>query len=222
MKQVYTYYVQLAILIFVNFSYAKTNQLDQYISLNTVSIVMDTEIQATEIIQVNMALTGSCPADVNQGTDANSCSSIVNGIGFLADGTEDIVTWELTGATIASSPTTDKNDASGQNFNLGITTVTYNTFDVNSNPIDSCSFTVTITDNESPSVAAAAEVNTTTSADTSGDCTVDVAITDATFNDNCSVSSIAWVMTGAVNDTGSGQVGTYTFPIGTTTITYTV
>ncbi|OMP30001.1 hypothetical protein [Mangrovimonas sp. DI 80] len=53
MKQVYTYYVQLAILIFVNFSYAKTNQLDQYISLNTVSIVMDTEV----IVQTDQTLT---------------------------------------------------------------------------------------------------------------------------------------------------------------------
>ena len=80
--------------------------------------------------------------------------------------------------------------------------------------------TVTVTDDENPTVTAATDVVTTTSADGTGDCTVDVAITDAVFNDNCS-STLTWAMTGAETATGAGQVGTYTFPIGVTTIIYT-
>ncbi|MCR8668641.1 T9SS type A sorting domain-containing protein [Aestuariibaculum sp. M13] len=129
------------------------------------------------------------------------------------------IAWVMTGAV--------NDTGSGQvgtyTFPIGTTTITYTVSD-NATPANTATdvMTVTVTDNENPTVNATSNVVTTTSADTSGDCTVDVAITDATFNDNCSVSSIAWVMTGAVNDTGSGQVGTYTFPIGTTTITYTV
>ncbi|WP_205625703.1 hypothetical protein, partial [Mangrovimonas xylaniphaga] len=119
------------------------------------------------------------------------------------------IAWVMTGAV--------NDTGSGQvetyTFPIGTTTITYTVSD-NATPANTATdvMTVTVTDNENPTVNATSNVVTTTSADTSGDCSVDVAITDASFNDNCSVSSIAWVMTGAVNDTGSGQVGTYTFP----------
>src|SRR5918912_1186241 len=81
---------------------------------------------------------------------------------------------------------------------------------------------LTESDDENPTVTAAADVVTTTSADDAGDCDVFLAITDALFGDNCAGSSLAWVMTGATTGTGTGQVVTHTFNIGTTTITYTV
>ncbi|WP_125029592.1 HYR domain-containing protein [Ancylomarina euxina] len=70
-----------------------------------------------------------------------------------------------------------------------------------------------------PTVSASTDVITTTSADGLGDCDVDIAIVDAIYDDNCS-STLTWAMTGAVTASGSGQVGTYTFSIGITTITY--
>ena len=85
---------------------------------------------------------------------------------------------------------------------------------------DSETVTLTVVDDILPTVSAAADLVTTTSADANGDCTVDIPITDAVFADNC-LSDLTWTMTGTVSDNGSGQVGTYTFPIGTTTITYT-
>ncbi len=85
------------------------------------------------------------------------------------------------------------------------------------------SFTVTVTDDEDPTVSVAeAAVTANTSDDGAGDCTVDVAIADATFGDNCSGESLAWELTGATTGSGTGQVGTQTFNIGQTTITYTV
>lgn len=53
------------------------------------------------------------------------------------------LTWQLTGATVNSSPNTGINDVSGQSFNVGITTVTYTATDVNDNTIN-CSFTVSV------------------------------------------------------------------------------
>ena len=79
--------------------------------------------------------------------------------------------------------------------------------------------TVTVTDDEDPTVAASGNVTANTSDDGTGDCTVDIAITDATFADNRTGSSIAYAMTGATTVASTnGQVGTATFEIGTTTI----
>ncbi len=82
--------------------------------------------------------------------------------------------------------------------------------------------TVTVTDNEDPTVTTSGNVTANTSDGGTGDCTVSLAITNATFGDNCPASVLTWAMTGATVATGNGQVGTYTFNSGVTTITYTV
>ncbi|MFD1079685.1 hypothetical protein, partial [Longispora fulva] len=55
-----------------------------------------------------------------------------------------------------------------------------------------------------------------------GQCSSSIVIPNATFDDNCSGSSLSWTMSGATTDSGSNQVGTKTFNIGTTAINYTV
>ncbi len=54
-------------------------------------------------------------------------------------------------------------------------------------------------------------------------CEYQVVLNTPTVNDNCDVSNVnvTWAMTGAVTASGSGVIGSYNFPIGTTTITYT-
>ena len=103
---------------------------------------------------------------------------------------------------------------------LGTNTVTWTVTD-GSGLTATSTQAVTVIDNQYPTVTAASDVVTTTSVDGTGNCTAAVAVSDAIYGDNCS-SSLAWVMTGAVSASGNGQVGTYTFPIGLTTITYTV
>ncbi len=133
----------------------------------------------------------------------------------FGDNCSSTLTWAMTGAVSASG--------SGQvgtyTFPIGLTTITYTNTDGASLTASSVQ-TVTVTDNEAPTVTAGTNVVTTTSADGTGNCTVAVAVPAAVFGDNCS-STLTWAMTGAVSASGSGQVGTYTFPIGVTTITYT-
>jgi large repetitive protein len=127
--------------------------------------------------------------------------------------------WAMTGAVTASGT----GQVGTYTFPIGVTTITYTVSDLATPPNTATDFmTVTVTDDEDPTVTAAIDVVTTTSADGAGNCDVAVAITDATFGDNCTGSTLAWAMTGAVTASGTGQVGTYTFPIGVTTITYTV
>jgi len=53
-----------------------------------------------------------------------------------------------------------------------------------------------------------------------------VTVADPTYSDNCSVTTLTWVMSGATTgsspSTGINVVGTQNFNMGTTTIIYTV
>ena len=96
----------------------------------------------------------TCPANVNQNTDFGNCSAVVNGIAPAATNDNCGIieqTWTLGGATVASSPAVGINDASGQTFNVGVTTVTYVVEDAVGNTA-TCNFTVTVTDNENPTI----------------------------------------------------------------------
>ena len=122
-------------------------------------------------------------------------------------------------------PTLTSNYNSGHVFSLGTTTVTYTATD-GANNVTTSSFTVTVLDTIKPLITPAANVNVTSSSHVTGNCNADVAITNATISDNCSISSLSWVLSGATtgSSTGSGtqQVGTQTFNVGVTTITYTL
>ncbi|MDT0554341.1 LamG-like jellyroll fold domain-containing protein, partial [Urechidicola vernalis] len=72
-----------------------------------------------------------------------------------------------------------------------------------------------------PTISCPANITLGTSSDGFGNCTANVLVDNPVFNDNCS-ATLTWVMSGVVVDSGSGFVGNYTYPIGTTTITYTV
>lgn len=176
-------------------------------------------------LKVALAPVISCPSPLSQNVDAGNCSAIVNNIDLITNGTEVLQTWSFAGATTGSSPVSGINDASGETFNVGVTTINYyveNSSGENAN----CSFTVTVTDNENPTIIVAANITTTTSADGTGNCTVSRAITNATYADNCSVTKLTWAMTGVTAGnspaTGINQVGTKIFNIGETTITYIV
>ena len=168
----------------------------------------------------------TCPANVNQGTDIGNCSAVVTGIAPVA--TNDncgiiIQTWDLTGATVASSPAVGINDASGETFNIGTTTVTYTVEDAAGNTA-TCSFDVTITDNENPTVVSC-PANINQNADP-GVCTATFDPVDPVFSDNCGVVTVTWAITGAStgNSPGGGInfVGNTTYNLGTSTLTYTV
>ena len=96
--------------------------------------------------------------------------------------------------------------ASGSTFAVGVTTVTHTATDPSGNST-SCSFTVTVIDNQNPIISGCPSnilVNT------SGSCTQIATWTAPTATDNCSVVSFT-------SNHNSGAA----FPIGTTVVTYT-
>ncbi|MCB9224919.1 MAG: HYR domain-containing protein, partial [Crocinitomicaceae bacterium] len=166
----------------------------------------------------------TCPGNASQTADAGNCSAVVNA---LAPTTADncgvtLQTWALTGATTANSAGTGINDASGQTFNVGVTTVTYYIEDAAGNSA-TCNFTVTVTDNEAPTVNTC-PANVIVNADP-GLCTASLDPADPIITDNCSISSITWAITGASTGnspgTGINYVGSTVYNVGVSTISYT-
>ncbi|GAA4318703.1 hypothetical protein GCM10023184_03070 [Flaviaesturariibacter amylovorans] len=95
---------------------------------------------------------------------------------------------------------------SGDEFPVGVTTVTYTAVDIAGNRT-TCSFTVTVKDNEKPTITAPAAVWVATDA---GVCSAgNVALGTPATADNCEVAGIS-------NNAPA------TFPVGTTNVTWTV
>ncbi|GAA3583774.1 LamG-like jellyroll fold domain-containing protein [Snuella lapsa] len=107
-------------------------------------------------------------------------------------------------------------------FPIGNTTVVWTATDQNGNTSAPCNQTVTVTDDENPTISCPSNISINTSDDGTGNCTVNYAVVTPTYGDNCSGATLSWTMTGVVTDSGTGPVGSYTFPIGETTINYTV
>jgi glucokinase len=144
-----------------------------------------------------------CPGNVSVNNDAGNCSAVV---AIAAPTTDDncgvtLQTWSMAGATGLSSPGTGINDVSGQTFNVGVTTVTYYIEDAAGNSAQ-CNFTVTVVDNEDPTIVCPGNVSVNNDA---GNCSAVVAIAAPTTDDNCGVTLQTWSMAGA---TGLSSPGT--------------
>ncbi len=171
---------------------------------------------------INPAVT--CPGNISKNDDAGACSASV----AVANATYTdncgvtSLTWAMTGVTTGNSAATGINQIGTYTFNTGVTNVTYTVKDAAGNQ-GTCSFTVTVTDNINPAVTCPGNISKN---DDAGVCSASVAVANATYTDNCGVTSLTWAMTGVTTGssaaTGINQIGTYTFNTGVTNVTYTV
>ncbi|MEO6613474.1 MAG: HYR domain-containing protein [Chitinophagaceae bacterium] len=177
----------------------------------------------TVTVNDNQPPTITCPANIARNADPGLCSaSVVTPNPTTADNCSVTkLTWSMTGATVATSPATGINFVGTKVFNVGVTTVTYTASDANGNN-STCSFTVTVTDTQAPTITCPANFSGITPV---GSCTLSYATPNPVTADNCGVTVLTWVMTGATTGTspatGINFVGTKAFNIGVTTITYT-
>ena len=94
-----------------------------------------------------------------------------------------------------------------RSFNVGTTTVTYTATDAANNSVTT-SFTVTVVDNESPTIAG--NPGDLSASNDAGNCSAAVSWTAPTADDNCGIATLT-------STHSSGD----TFPVGVTTVTYT-
>ncbi len=136
-----------------------------------------------------------CPANILVSNDAGNCSAVV--------------AWTAPSATDnCAVQSTVSSHNSGDTFSEGVTTVTYTVTDIHGN-IQTCSFTVSVSDGEAPTFSncpANITVNNST-----GNCFANVSWIAPTASDNCALNGVPQ------SSHNSGAA----FPIGTTTVTYT-
>ena len=139
------------------------------------------------------AISGT-PADISLTADAGNCSAVV--------------TWsEVTASDNCAVDSFSGSAASGDAFPVGSTTVTFTATDIHGNSTTT-SFVITVTDDEDPSISGTpADITQTADA---GNCSAVVTWTAPTAADNCAVDAFT-------SDAAPGD----TFPVGTTTVTYT-
>ena len=164
----------------------------------------------------------TCPVSGNANRNATSiCRYTVSGTEFNATASASCGTpslsYNLTGVTTGSGTS-----LAGVQFNRGVTTVTWTA--TNGPASSSCSFTVTVVDISAPTITCPANIGRTLSGNNK--CNTSVTVPNPSTSDNCGVTVVNWVMTGANNAssalTGINYVGTQSFNVGITTITYTV
>ncbi|MFZ1453206.1 MAG: PA domain-containing protein [Ferruginibacter sp.] len=150
----------------------------------------------------------TCPANITVNNTAGMCGAIVN---FAATATDN-----------CSTPTITYSKNPGTQFNIGTTTVTVTAADSCGNTI-TCSFTVTVNDSQNPVISCPASAVRYTNP---GLCTYQVQ--HAEFNamaiDNCAVTSLTYVLSGATTGSGTGTMQTLKDVLlnqGVTTVTWT-
>jgi Fe-S cluster assembly iron-binding protein IscA len=146
----------------------------------------------------NQAPSISCPANISVNNDAGVCGAVVT---FNAPTGIDNCPGASTSQT-AGLP-------SGSTFPIGTTTQTFVVTDASGNTAN-CSFTVTVTDNQNPSITCPANISVNNDA---GVCGAVVTFNAPTGSDNCP---------GAITSQTAGLPSGSTFPIGTTTQTFVV
>lgn len=159
------------------------------------------------IISSVQPLSLTCPVDQTQNTDAGNCSAVVTGIEVSANQPNPTVTYTLSGATLGSG----NDDASGTTFNTGITIVTYTVTDGNGQ-MESCSFSVTIVDNENPVMACPGPVNIS-------NCDPSITVSSGA-TDNCGIQTITYTLSGATTSSGTGDLNTSDLNPGLTTVVF--
>ncbi len=136
----------------------------------------------------------NCPANISLNIDAGLCTAVA--------------TWTAPTATDnCAIQTFTSSHNGGDAFPVGTTTVTYTATDIHGN-MQTCSFTVTVTDNELPVIS-----NCPTNISVFNDATLCTAVATwaaPTAQDNCALQTFT-----STHNSGDA------FPVGTTTVTYT-
>ena len=174
------------------------------------------------VIDVQLPEISACGPSGNQtvNADLGECSFVYSGTAWNASVSDNCtvssLTYELSGVTIGTGT-----DLSGVTFNLGLTTVTWTVSDNSGNSSD-CSFTVLVEDDQLPAIlSCGAQGNQSVSAD-NGECTYTHQgfSWDASANDNCTISTLTYLLSGASVGSGTSLDGV-TFAQGTTTVIWT-
>ncbi|WP_323028235.1 HYR domain-containing protein, partial [Gelidibacter japonicus] len=215
MKKHYTYVLQLVLLALFSGTSFHTNAASHSIidpdnalyqlEWSFIKTLIDEDLERSfERGEASSVTVFNCPTSFSQNADPGTCSAVV---------TYALPTTDISGGSMVLVTSL----GSGDTFPVGPTTVTYEERDSSNNVISTCTFTVTVIDDEDPTIATLAPISVNADA---GVCTYDASqLTAPTSSDNCSVASVvatptslglgANTVTWTVTD-GSGNTATST------------
>jgi hypothetical protein len=130
------------------------------------------------IVQDDTNPTIDCPDDISADSEPGVCGATINYPAPIVDdncGIASVIQLEGLG--------------SGSFFPVGVTTETYEVLDVSGNS-STCSFTVTIIDNELPTITCPADINQVLA---DGDCSSIINYPAPTTSDNCGIATVTLV-----------------------------
>ncbi len=142
-------------------------------------------------------------------------------VSAIDGGCDSIVTWNqplFSDNCSGGSITQVAGLVSGSNFPIGSTWIKYEASDNVGNVVQD-SFLVTVLDSEDPTISCPSDITSAAGLDS---CSKTLVVPEITFDDNCTGSVLTWETTGSTVISGSGQPGTQTFNLGTTTVELTV
>ncbi len=145
----------------------------------------------------NQTPTITCPANIARNTDSGQCTALVN---YTVTGSDDCINWSL---SRTAGP------GSGSQFPTGVTTVVWKNTDGGGN-MTTCSFTVTVTETQAPTISCPTNIVKTAAAN----CTAQVFYVPAALSDNCAGVTSAFQSSAPTPGLVSGS----NFPAGVTTV----
>ncbi|HSU27677.1 MAG TPA: HYR domain-containing protein, partial [Chitinophagaceae bacterium] len=167
-----------------------------------------------------------CPSNISQSiTSGSNCYKVISAPNPTVTDNCGVtrLNWVMTGATTGSDNSSGIHYVGTQNFNPGVTTIVYTAKDAAGHSV-TCTFTVTVTDNFAP-VFTTCPSNISQSITSGSNCYKSINPPNPVVTDNCSVTRLNWVMSGATSgsnsSTGINYVGSQNFNTGVTTIVYT-
>jgi hypothetical protein len=164
----------------------------------------------------NQDPTVSCPSNISVNNNESSCSASVTipEINFGDNCPGAVLSWSTTGVTTING----SGQPGVQTFNVGVTTVNLLVTDA-ANRTNACSFNVTVTDNQLPTITCPENIAVSNDAN---QCYATVNVPAVVFGDNCTGSSVSWSTSGVTVINGSEQIGSRQFNVGETTVTVIV
>ncbi|MBK9338510.1 MAG: HYR domain-containing protein [Lewinellaceae bacterium] len=203
----------------------------------------DASCQFMVTVTDNEAPTVTCPSNQNVSTSSDSpgdCTTTITGLQVSGMDNCDpssllSFTYSVSGATMVGSTnaTGSPLDLSGIAFEEGMSTVTVSVSDTKMPPNtnNTCSFTVTVVDDEAPAMSCPMNQNVGTDTDMTGNCSTTIAGLQVSATDNCnqgSVLAFTYSVSGATTVAGTNSTGSpldlsaIVFEKGVSTVTVSV
>ncbi|MBK5284882.1 MAG: HYR domain-containing protein, partial [Bacteroidia bacterium] len=157
----------------------------------------------------------ACPSNTSVNTDVNLCTKAVSYTATAIGSPAPALTYTFSGATTGSGAGT----GSGSSFNKGITTVAITATNTCGSPV--CSFTITVTDNQNPTIGCVSNQTRNTTSNACIYTAIGTEFNPSSFGDNCTGASVAYSLAGVTSGAGSSLAGV-AFNKGLTTVSWKV